>query len=117
MIVWRRSPLLINDQLDVMNKKIQDGLQKGSQELAKQMKGHMQSNAPWADQTGEARAGLDAIVEASATTVTIMLVHGASHGIFLEMGTRNMAPRPILSPTYETFASRVLQVIGSAIAL
>lgn len=57
--------------------------------------------APWNDQTGAARQGLRTFVEKSATGAILYLVHSVFYGIYLELGTRRMGPRPVIQPTLE----------------
>jgi ABC-type phosphate transport system permease subunit len=44
----------------------------------------MQINAPWTDNTGEARARLKATASHMALTVLIAVAHGVPYGVYLE---------------------------------
>ena len=59
------------------------------------------STAPWNDQTGAARQGLRAFSQKSAHGAILYLVHSVFYGVYLELGTRNMGPRPVIQPTLE----------------
>lgn len=69
------------------------------------------SGAPWNDQTGAARQGLRAFVESGSLSATLYLVHSVFYGIFLELGTKNMGPRPIIVPTLETLYGEVMSLL------
>ena len=71
-----------------------DLFQARTESLAKQ-------TAPWNDQTGAARQGLRAFVQKSAGGAILYLVHSVLYGIYLELGTRKMGPRPVIQPTLE----------------
>lgn len=61
----------------------------------------MKAEAPWNDQTGEARGGLYGIGEATGQGAAIELGGTAPHQPFLELGTYKMSPRPIIRPTMD----------------
>lgn len=44
-----------------------------------------QANAPWEDQTGEARAGLHTSVDNADGVVSLALEHGVDYGLWLEV--------------------------------
>lgn len=70
---------------------------------AARSEGEMKLNAPWTDQTGFARNAL----YARAENMTIYLgTANAEYGIFLELGTINMAPRPVIEPQLNITAER-----------
>lgn len=59
----------------------------------------MQSNAPWNNRTGDARAKLDASVNITGKgSVTLSARHGVPYGGFLETGTSRMQPYPVIGP-------------------
>lgn len=56
------------------------------QARADEMTAWARSNAPWTDRTGEARRTLHTIVEHNPQVLgTIILRHGADHGLWLEI--------------------------------
>jgi len=70
---------------------------------------HMKHNAPWTDRTTNARNGLFAKAGRAAKHVfEIILGHSVDYGVYLENGTKFMAARPIIRPTMEEFAPRVM---------
>ncbi len=73
------------------------------------------AGAPWQDQTGAARAGLVSLAVKSATGVIIYLIHQASYGVFLELGTSRMAPRPIIMPVLEAHYAPIMQAVRALV--
>lgn len=69
---------------------LQDGMREGLDKTLEEMQTEMvdwaRGRAPWADDTGDARRGLNspAIVEGSDGSKTLILAHGVDYGIFLE---------------------------------
>jgi hypothetical protein len=61
-------------------------------------------NAPWQDDTGNARNGLKGFMESSLDTVRIVLAHSASYGIYLELARGGKYA--ILWPTIRDYADR-----------
>lgn len=76
----------------------------------------MQANAPWSDDTGEARASLVAYADASAAGMVITVAGLARHNIFLEMGTYRMAPRPILQPAIDAHLAAIASALEALIS-
>lgn len=66
----------------------------------------MKSGAPWTDQTGYARGALYA--RAEGTDIHIG-TSNEEYGMFLELGTSKMAPRPIIIPTLDTVAQAYIE--------
>ena len=79
--------------------------------MAADIESYMYAAAPWTDRTGEARAGLTAEFLDEGDVQTIAAYHTAPHGIFLELGTRYMAPRSIIAPTLQSYYGRVNAVM------
>jgi hypothetical protein len=65
----------------------------------------MRTGAPWADRTGQARAGLNASVENKDGVVSIILAHGVEWGKWLELIQNGRFA--IVGPTLEAHARRV----------
>lgn len=77
---------------------------------------YMKHNAPWNDQTTNARNGLFATAQKSGGTVAeskfaIILGHSVDYGIYLEEGTENMSARPIIMPTIRIYAPKVVAML------
>jgi HK97 gp10 family phage protein len=71
---------------------------------------HMKHKAPWKDRTTNARNGLFAVAtKFSGRVFGIILAHSVTYGIYLERGTRYMRARPIIIPTLETYAPKVIK--------
>lgn len=54
-------------------------------EQAEAMENYAKANAPWQDQTGDARERLHATVEETGPIGTIVLSHGVDYGLWLEL--------------------------------
>jgi len=48
--------------------------------------GYMKVNKPWTTRTGLAVAGLHSRIEKSETEIKLILGHGVSYGVYLELG-------------------------------
>lgn len=77
---------------------------------------HMKHHAPWTDRTTNARNGLSATAQKSGSTIAgstfaIVLSHSVDYGVYLEEGTENMKARPIIMPTIELYAPRVVKTL------
>lgn len=73
---------------------------------------HMKHQAPWHDQTSNARNGLAArAAKLGEGLYAIILSHAVDYGIYLERGTRNMRARPIIEPTIAIYAPKVMSFL------
>lgn len=77
-----------------------------SQSMAPEVESHMKLNAPWTDQTTNARNGLAARAYQEGDETGIVLYHQVSYGIFLE--TRFGGKYAIINPTIEAMSPRVM---------
>jgi hypothetical protein len=98
---WKTPPDTLNKQLFRYDAQIRANLhavfdlfQARTESLARQ-------SAPWNDQTGAARQGLRAQVQKSSSGAILYLIHSVYYGIYLELGTSKMGPRPVIQPTLE----------------
>lgn len=66
---------------------------------------YAQSNAPWEDRTGDARAGLDVDVRREGNVIVWEMFHSVDYGLYLE--TRWNGKYAIIMPTLEMFAHQV----------
>ena len=67
----------------------------------------MQSNAPWTDRTGNARRGLNVDIEAFADGIMLILQHGVTYGIYLEL--KNSGRYAILTPALDYWGPVILK--------
>ncbi len=86
----------------------------GAQRVAREMEEYAKTNAPWEDQTGNARRTLKAVVVPAANSTTIYLGYNVFYGIYLEFA--NGGRFAIIQPTMAAFAGRVLGEIRSSIS-
>lgn len=78
---------------------------------AANMEQYAQDNAPWADRTGEARAGLTAEVDHDKGNVYVSLFHTADYGQWLEVIQSGRFA--IIMPTLEQFANEIFDRVGA----
>jgi HK97 gp10 family phage protein len=102
-------------------KHMEDKLQRALYGVVKYWDGpverHMKHNAPWTDRTTNARNGLFAkavksAASIAASTFAIVLGHTVDYGVYLEEGTENMEARPIIWPTIELYAPKVMTTLS-----
>lgn len=74
------------------------------------------TGAPWTDRTGAARQGLRGFAVRTATAVILYLVHSVNYGPYLELGTRFMAPRPIIMPVLEAHYGSLMRAVRQLVA-
>lgn len=67
----------------------------------------MKTNAPWQDQTGNARNGLRARAEGAGNGARIVLSHSVPYGVWLEI--RWGGRYAIIGPAIEEFAPRFME--------
>lgn len=81
------------------------------EEYAEEIQEYAQENAPWEDQTGDARGGLTAqYVDAGFMEHAIVLYHTVDYGIWLE--TRWNGRLAIILPTLEAMGPRIMGGLG-----
>lgn len=78
-----------------------------SESMAPEVENYMKLNAPWTDQTTNARNGLAARAYQDAFNTGIVLYHQVSYGIFLE--TRFGGEYAIINPTIEAMGPAVMR--------
>jgi len=86
-------------------RKTGDGVAESSLNLAERIQQYARDNAPWEDQTGDARAGLTAGVEIDGNECSISLQHTVSYGIWLEI--RWGGRYAIIIPTIEQLGPEI----------
>lgn len=67
---------------------------------------YMQANAPWEDQTGDAREGLSGAVESVGSMESLILYHTVDYGIWLEI--RWGGRYAIVIPTLESMGPELM---------
>lgn len=72
------------------------------QQTAAQMEAYAKQNAPWVDQTGNARQGLFGEVAEADGKLKVRIAHTMEYGVYLELSRKGK--RPILEPTAQKFA-------------
>ncbi len=77
-----------------------------TESMAPQVESYMKLNAPWTDQTGNARNGLAARAYQDGEEFGIVLYHQVDYGIWLE--TRFGGRYAIIDPTIEVMGPRVM---------
>ncbi len=97
--------------LDSWEAKIRAGLSALGGLFAAKLEAYAKSHAPWNDQTGAARQGLRAWSMAAASSVILMLAHSVFYGVFLELGTSRMAPRPIIMITLQAHYAEIMDYL------
>lgn len=80
--------------------------------IANSMEQYAKQNAPWTDNTGDARAGIKSVViEDTRNFVwTIYLGHSVSYGFYLEHSNGGMYA--IIEPTVQQFQSQLSGVLA-----
>lgn len=74
---------------------------------------YAQSNAPWADRTGQARAGLIASVYNEGGEIVLELAHSVEYGQWLELIQDGRFA--IIMPTLEALGPEILRDAGAAV--
>lgn len=89
-------------------KKVKDAAWVTAQYMAPRVENYMKINAPWQDQTGNARSGLAARAYRDTEEIGIVLYHQVPYGIFLEV--RWDGAYAIIDPTIETMGPEVMSM-------
>ena len=90
-----------------------DQIADDANEFAAEMLKYAKNNAPWTDQTGDARAGLDTAVTLDNDTLEVFLFHTAEYGQWLEV--RWGGKYAIIIPTVETMGTKLLAKMNNTI--
>jgi len=80
--------------------------------FAREVEAYAKENAPWEDQTGDARDGLTAQAKFSFTKYTIWLYHTVDYGIWLEI--RWDGKFAIIMPTIEAMGPELMRRLDMA---
>ena len=88
------------------SEKVQRAAWAAAQSMAPEVENYMKLNAPWTDQTTNARNGLAARAYQEKNETGIVLYHQVSYGIFLE--TRFGGKYAIINPAIEAMSPKVM---------
>lgn len=98
----------------VMYPQLEGLLRQATEFKATDAEAYMKSNAPWSDQTGNARNGLNAQPYSEGAHFGIRLRHGVPYGIYLE--TRFSGRYAILQPTLEVKGPEFMRLLNKILA-
>lgn len=90
-----------------------DNVENDLRRLIEQMVEDAKQNAPWSDNTGSAREGLDADLSSAGDVYTITLFHTVDYGQWLE--TIQSGRFAIIMPTIEKWAPEILNAVGGSL--
>ncbi len=110
---WQTHPSEVAGNVASYAERVLQGIFALADVFAARMEAAAKGGAPWSDRTGAARQGLRGFAVKEATRVVLYLVTSVKYGVYLELGTSKMAPRPIIMPTLErNFAPLMSAVRG-----
>ena len=115
-LTWQVAPSVLAVNIRAYGERVLAGLHALADAFAARIAAWMRSNAPWSDQTGAARAGLYGLATKMATGVVITLGHSVFYGIFLELGTVHMAPRPIIMEAMSAHLAAIAAALQGLVA-
>jgi hypothetical protein len=109
-LTWTNTDLL--DRLADGDKKVNDAVMAVLERKAPDVEAHMKINAPWTDQTGNARSGLRAeAYDLGDEQKGIILYHQVPYGIWLEV--KYSGKYAIINPTIEVMGPEVMAALES----
>ena len=105
-LTWQDTHLL--DVLATGGEKVNEAINAYLEMKAPQVETHLKQNAPWHDQTGNARQGLRAeAYDLGGDQKGIILYHQVPYGIWLEV--KNSGEYATILPTIEVMGPEVMQ--------
>lgn len=107
VVDWDWGVTTLFDGIENFESKTRERIEEVCLEWAVKAVEYMKANAPWQDQTGYARDGLDTRVETKDGTIEIDLFHGVDYGIWLEI--RWGGTYAIILPTIEVMGPQLMQ--------
>lgn len=113
-IVWNSNSRNLGRKLAKGPKMVHDAQVLIAHRMAPQVANYAKINAPWTDQTGNARNGLTAQPYDEGTTVGIILYHQVSYGIWLEV--RWAGRYAIINPTIDAMGPKVMDQYNNLLA-
>lgn len=114
-VVWKTPPDTLAKQTFRYGQLVLQGLWQLVDLFSARVEALAKQIAPWNDRTGAARQGLRGFSQKSATGATLYLVHSVFYGIFLEMGTRKMGPRPAIGPALEQIYGPLMAAVRALV--
>jgi hypothetical protein len=81
--------------------------------FAPRVEGYARQNAPWHDQTGNARSGLRATTEHAGNQHTLILFHSVPYGIWLEV--RWNGRYAIIGPTIDAQGPQLMNALRGVV--
>lgn len=96
----------INSRLKSGHKKTMRAAEITANRWSPRVESYMKLNAPWTDQTGNARNGLAARPYRDKNEIGIILFHQVDYGVYLE--TRWSGRYAIINPTIEYMSPRIM---------
>lgn len=98
-LVWSVPPEALAARVRRLQGRFTDAVDRLSEETAADGEARAKVDAPWQNRTGAARAGLQGTSNVQGGSGTIVLAHGVSYGIWLELA--NQARYGILPATLD----------------
>jgi hypothetical protein len=114
-ITWERSPAELANDIATYGQHVERAMLEAAENLARQAEMEMRRDAPWQDQSGEARRALDAKAWQSPDgNVTLTLAHGVDYGVYLEFknGGRYAIVGPTLQRLYPELEAAMRDIFG-----
>lgn len=97
-IKWTKSPAHIQSEILLLDGKITQRVHTAAKRAGQNAKDWMKANHPWKNQTGEAERKLRKRTIKERDRISMYLIQGAPHGIWLEVknaGEYGVIPRAI----------------------
>ena len=110
-IVFGKTSLFAN--VDVMRETHMKAIAASGKLIEQEGVAYAKQNAPWTDQTGNARNGLAGATDVKLDSVTVYFMHQVPYGIYLE--TRWSGRYQIINPTIQVMAPRWMNLLRSMI--
>ena len=99
-ITWTRSPAKLAEDIAQYGQHVTRAMYQAADELVREVERDMKRDAPWNDESGEARRQLSAqAFRSSGGEVSLTLSHGVDYGVFLEFA--NAGQYAIVGPTLQ----------------